>query len=243
MIGRGSKLYLAKIQDRQQFLEVFGEMPPVLSTLPEPPKKQRVGYNGPRSYVKLARDSRRPSYAWHSTVGDIDTTDAIAVPRQGYVAYVNGKETDGAFALQMAKEMGYERVYGIAKAYYERIRKELGLPDLTEEAKQYTQEEIDKLDEFTIACEVHYGSYYDYPSEFFKWIKGLSVACDSFIKLQAASSISVTLGRMRRIFDIPLPEVQDFRSEFQKAYPLLSSINLNNVKKEDVIEYIKLKTI
>lgn len=242
MTGRGSVLYLAKIQDHKKYVETFGDLPVRLSNLPEAPKKPRQHYGGPRTYVKYAVDRRLATEAWRNTEGDIDITDAIAVPRQGYSAYINGKEITGAVALNIAEEMGYKKVYGIAKAYYERIRKELGLPDLTEEAKEYAQNAVNGLDEYTIAKTHHCGTYFDYPSDFLKWIVGLSDECNRLVSFEKAHPISGVLQRIMNNCDVSLPDARNFRDEFMKKYPLLSNVNLRLVQKGDVIEYIKLKS-
>lgn len=237
--------YFATIQDRTKFDETFGSVTATLSKLPDAPKSARVGYTGPRSYIKSARHGSRRAMAdhWRSieTV-DIDVNDAIAVPRKGMHAIINGQEVTGGRALEIAEQMGYQRVYGIAQAYYARIRGELKLPDLEEEAREFAQEAVDKMDEFVRAKMQHGFDSYAMPDEFIRWIKGQSPVCDSLVGMAKAKEVGYEITNMITMFGITVPVAPDFRDAFKAAYPLISHIELRHVNKDDVIEYITLKS-
>jgi hypothetical protein len=235
--------YLATIQDRAKFEATFGSVSATLSTLPEAPKTARVGYTGPRSYIKAVRiGGSRRSDSWESIVDtDIDVNDAVAVPRKGNSAIINGQEYNGSHALSIAEKLGYKKVYGIAQAYYDRIRNELNLPDLDEEARQFTQEAVDKLDTYQLARMEHKFDHYSTPNEFLAWIEGLSPACDDLVKLSKATELDDVLRCMISLYGISVPKSPNYHTRFKEVYPLLSYVNLQHVKREDVVEYITLK--
>lgn len=237
--------YFAKIEDRAKFEETFGKVAAVLSTLPDAPKSARVGYTGPRSYIKTARHGRSRATADHWSLietADIDVNDAIAVPRKGTYAMINGREVSGSEALEIAQHMGYKRVYGIAQAYYARIRGELKLLDLEEEAKEFAQQAVDAMDEFVRAKMQHGFDEYSMPMAFIKWIRGQSPICDQLYGMATAKPVDHKTTNMITMFSITVPQAPDFRDAFKASYPLLSQVELRSVNKDDVIEYIVLKS-
>jgi len=234
--------YLATIKDRAKFEETFGGVTATLSSLPEPPRAARRVSAGERSYIKSARRGNFRSDCWRSIAeAEIDVKDAIAVPRKGLMCKIGGKEYDGEVAITIARQMGYERVYGIAEAYYDRIRTELGLPDLEEEARQYAQDAVDALDIYQLARYHHGFDSYSTPNSFVEWIVGLSPVCDDLAKFSKSTDLGNTTRGMITMFGIKVAEAPNFKDVFDATYPLLSHVNLQHVHKEDVVEYIKLK--
>jgi len=246
--SRRGVFYVVYIEDEKVAKEYLGEMAAKLSELPDPPRAQRVGRSGvSHTYVKdmnmsLYRSSRmEDNWKTVSDVGNIDTNKAICVPRDGHYVTIGNSTCDPSVAREYASEMGYDRVYGIAQRYYARMREELGLPDLAEEAKKHAEAQAKKLTPFQLCRWEHsIGSFYGLDHKILNWIDGLSDVCDNFVKLAKAKPGSEALKSMIQRFGVKLPKTTDYREVFYKRYPLLSQVS-NYVEEKDVIEYIELK--
>jgi len=246
--GRSGIFYVVKIEDEKIAEEYLGTMSAKLSELPDPPKAQRVGRSGvSHTYVKSMNMGRhhfsrmQDNWASVNDVANLDTKDAICVPREGHEVRINGKLCSPGLAREFAQEMGYDRVYGIAVRYYDRIREELGLPDMTEESRKYVTARVGKLSVFQLSRWEHsIGSFYGIDHKLLKWIDGLSDVCNNYVKLSKATPVSGTLESMVSVFDIKVPKATDYREVFYKRYPLLSQVS-NYVEEKDVVDYIKLK--
>lgn len=239
---RDAIFYLAKIEDRQIFSDTFGAVNAELSKLPDPPKVARVGYTGPRTFIKLASNRRRArmQYEWSNVDGDVDVNKAIAVRRDGYYAVINGQQRNAPDVCDMAKVMGYDIVYGIASTYYDRIRKQLGLPDFDEEAREFAKDAVDNMDEY-VRSRRHHGTDYRYEHTFLKYINGLSDTCDNLVKMHKAKEVDPVLNAIINGYGITVPDAPNFKLEFTARYPLLANVSLSFANQNDIIEYITLK--
>lgn len=246
--GKKGVFYLVAIEDEKIATEYLGEISAKLSELPDPPKAQRTGRSGvSHTYVKSLQMMNyrvsRMQDNWKSIddLSNVDTTDAICVPRDGYDVVINGKRCSAGLAREFAEAMGYDRVYGIATRYYDRIREELGMPDLTEESKKYAESRAKKLSVFQLSRWQHnIGTFYGLDHKLLKWVDGLSDVCNNYVKLAKATPVDDSVQNMISMFGIVVPKAVDYRDIFYKQYPLLSEVS-SYVQEADVIEYIKLK--
>lgn len=235
--------FVAVIEDRAKFIEIFGEPTALLSKLPDAPRAVRHGFNGPRSYVKRYQGEYRRNlqYAWKMATEEPDVKDAVAVPRKGNNVIINGQTCNPEVAWSMAKAMGYKILYGIADAYYERIRKELDIPDIETEAKDFVADHVANMSDYD-RCRYHTGyDLYTYSTEFINGIKGLSTTCDDLAKLSKVRDTSAEIRSMIVMFGLTVPDAPAYQEIFKKQYPLLSSVNLSYANLNDIKEYISLK--
>lgn len=235
--------YIAIIQDRKEFVDTFGEPTAKVSDLPDAPRRSGGGYTGSRSFIKKFRGNySRAVDSWETIVSDdVDINDAIAVQRKGSYVIINGKECSAWQADDFAKEMGYKIVYGISHTYYDRIRKELGLPDFDEECREHVENVISKLTEFQRARYYFGFDSHIYSPAFLKKIAGLSDVCDNLIAFGTAKEANSDIRSMASTFEVAVKEGPNFQDEFRKRYPLLSQVNLCYANLTDVVEYISLK--
>ena len=240
----GTRIYVAVIEDRTEFLKVFGEPTANLADLPEPPRKPSRQFEGSRTFVKKYRTAYRNRLQdmWENVETDtVDIQDAIAVRRHGSHVIINDNTMSPSEAMKIAEKLGYTKLYGVAVAYYDRIRKELGLPDLDEEAREWITDVVTNATDFQRARQHHGFDSYTYESKFMNAIKGLSTTCENLRNLSKISPLDAVTCSMIAMFGLTLPKAPNYQDEFKKRYPLLSAINLSYAKMSDITEYITLK--
>lgn len=241
-----SRFWLADIQDRTEFTKIFGEIPAVLSKLPDPPRNRNGRVTtATRSFIREFTGNYNLSEAWKSIVlaedETVDNTQIIAVPRKGNYAIFNGRTVQPSEVWRIAEDMGYAGVYGITERYYAKIREELGLADLTEEAKAWTTNMAAKITPGEIARHAHGSIVYDYSENFLDAIKGLSAVCNDLVNAAESAEKPRTFWALAIEFGVPIPKATDPRDAFRRRYPLISQINWTYAKVADAVEYIVLR--
>ncbi len=241
-------VYLAKVTDRKVYTETFGANSTIyLSTLPDAPRNvvTRTGVAINKTFIKVtSKDQHLPyrdrmSDYWVNYEPSNTQTNVVAVPRKLFVALLKGGECHPRNVREIAWALGYDHIYGIAEAYYEKIRTKLCLPDLETEAEKYAQKEADKLTEYDLAHMEHGpNDCCSLPQE---WLKGQSDICNDYIATKHAKGASDTVNKLIGLFKIKLPKATNYMEVFRKAYPLIAKADRYYVKKEDVVEYIQLK--
>ena len=237
--------YLAVIEKPKRFAKILGKPAIKLTEIPDAPRNHSGGGSGGnRTYVKELNCGYRDrmSEKWESVDADDVVTDkAIAVQRKGYKVVWNGYEQDPSQVERIAESLGYTTVYGLPLNRYEKLREELGLDDLAEQARAKMEVFVKTADEFTLAVFEHGNSRGDYDSNFLKGIDGLSDTCSNMVRFLSTERPPREWSQLISQFGLDMPASVNYTDVFKSTYPLVASVNLRYAKLDDVLEYIILK--
>lgn len=242
-----SGIYLFDIQDRTAFEETFGEATIKLSDLPDPPKKKRAPrVNGvlPRFIKKLKEHSNGCLMGQLEDVATtIDDTDACCIAKKGNYALWDGEEMHPDKVRGIATTCGYTNVYFITSSHFDKMQKELGLPNLETASKDYIEDYVKNISQHQLGRLVHGydDSYYcNLSTEFLKKLPGLSIECDDIIALSKVQGMNRGHQELIDRFSIKLPKANNYEAIFYKKYPLLDSIRVDSAKLSHAVNYIKM---
>ena len=241
---RSEVFYLASIESPTVFEDTFGATTIKLSDIPAAPRNHGGGGGGgTRTFIKELNDSwtRRISDCWESIDADeVDTTNAIAVVRKGYKVMWNGHEADPNGIRDIARSLGFTHIYGLPQNRYDKLRDELGLEDLEDQARIKMEDFVKTADRFDRAV-WHHRTYHDFTDEWLLAIQGLSTECSDMVKMVNTPSKPYCWDRLLNQFGLKMPDGVNYLEVFQRKYPLIANLNLSYTKLSDVTEYINLK--
>ena len=234
------EVYLAKITDAAAFKEIFGDVKIAMSKLPDVPRAVR----GPRnvsSTNKLFIKSLDLK-GWRN-VETLEMNKSCVVARDGNKIKFNNElySCDGNKILQIAVNLGFTTVYGIASGRLDKINEELDLPLLEDHAKEYIEKYVNGLDKYTISRTMYGDQRQDFSTDNLKKMKELSSVCADIHALTNVNSVSAHDSFLMTAFGLAFPKAENFQEKFKQRYPLLANCNLYYANINDVIEYITLK--
>jgi len=251
------RAWLVRINDRAEFVKLFGEPKIKLSDIPKPPRKQGVRATGDGNiYYKYCLSDnydrgRKGQYYWSSQQKkdnvDANGEKACYVVRRGdnvEDARIDFNWRHGAL-MRLAQSLGYDRVYGIPPSMEKRFVKDCRVPHLMDGAKTKIENEIAGWTRFEIARLEEGPSSISY--DFKQVAKGIDPAVDDLLAFSEARKPSHSIVSSANLLGIEIPSPGKDDDFFQKVvdkYPLLQYIslyNLNTTAAAEVVEYIKLK--
>jgi hypothetical protein len=171
---------------------------------------------------------------------DIDSSNAVAVRREGYHPQWNNGRLSHHGLKQIANAMGFEKIYGIPTKYFKNFCKKHNIPELEEVAPKKAKQAIKNLTVYERA-NYHHGQPHPKILLISDELEGLSKTCDDFITASRADcQLNYNIQCLLNICEEKVPDAPNFEEIFYDRYPLLKHAQ-SCTKTEDIIEYIKLK--